>query len=242
MRGHLSRKEIKRDEVREAMGRGFEYVRGHERIALVLVGGIAAVLVVAALVTSFLGRRESKAGERLDAALEVYGADIDVFDAAPDDPDAPRFASDAERLAKAKELFTALDDDYGSTGVGEVARVYLGEIAAKEGDAAKARELWRRYLERNPGTALAVTVELNLLALDRQEGKLEEVVAGLEKQLEEGAARSLPEDVVLHELAETLEALGRDAEANDTRQRLVDDHPRSPFAFDARQRLQSRPS
>ena len=87
-----------------------------------------------------------------------------------------------------------------------------------------------------------MSVELNLLALDRQAGKLEEVKSGLEKQLQEGAKRSLPEDVVLYELAATLEALGRDTEAHDTLQRLVDDHPRSPFAFEARRRLQERTS
>ncbi|HVR30656.1 MAG TPA: tetratricopeptide repeat protein [Thermoanaerobaculia bacterium] len=243
MPGHLTRKEIKRDEVREALGRGIQYVRGHERLALWTIGGLVAVLLVAALVAFFLSRREAVAAQRLEAALRVYGAEVDVFDAAPDDPEAPRFASDAERLARAKALFQELGDDYGSTSAGEVARVYLGEIAAREGETGTARELWREYLRRSPGTILALSVELNLLALDRDEGKLEQVVAELEKHLEGGRARrSLPEDMVLFELAETLSALGRESEANDTLQRLVDDHPRSPYAFEARQRLQSRPS
>ena len=242
MRGHLTRKEIKRDEVREAVGRGVEYVRGHERIALLLVGGLLAVLLVAALVTFYLGRRESRAGERLAAALRVYGAEVDVFDPAPDDSEAPRFGSASERQEKAKALFEELDSDFGGTHAGKVARVYLGEIAARAGDLGEARELWREYLRREPGTLLAVSVELNLLRLDRQEGHHEEVAAGLTRQLEAGTKRSLPEDVVLYELAETLETLGRDGEAKDTLQRLVDDHPRSPFAFEARQRLQSRTS
>ena len=87
-----------------------------------------------------------------------------------------------------------------------------------------------------------MSTELNLLALDRQAGKLEEVKAGLEKQLEEGAQRTLPEDIVLYELAQTLEALGRSTEAQDTLQRLVDDHPRSPYSFEARRKLQERAS
>jgi hypothetical protein len=47
---------------------------------------------------------------------------------------------------------------------------------------------------------------------------------------------------VLNELVTTLEALGLENEAQDTRQRLVDDHPRSPFAFEARRRLEERTS
>lgn len=240
MKHYLSRKEMKRDEVREAVGRGVEYVRGHERTAVYVVGGLIGVLLGAALVIFLLGRRESGASERLAEALRVYGAPVDPIDPAPDDPEKPRFATDQERLDKAKPAFEKLAS--GGTDAGQVAKVYLGEIAAGKGDTETARRLWTEYLSANPGTALAVSVELNLLALDRQAGKLEEVKSGLEKQLEEGAKRSLPEDVVLYELATTLEALGLDTEAQDTLQRLVDDHPRSPFAFEARRRLQERTS
>ena len=242
MRHHLSRKEIKRDEVREALGRSVVYVRGHERTALWIVGGLLGVLLIAALVVFILGRRETSAADRLAEGLRVYGADVDVLDPAPDDAEKPRFASDQERLDKAKTIFTGLVDGYGGTDAGQVAKAYLGEIAASQGDIETARRLWTEYLGENPGSVLAVSVELNLLALDREAGKLEEVRAGLEKQLEEGADRTLPEDVVLYELAQTLDALGRESEAQDLLQRLVDDHPRSPFAFQARQRLQERAS
>ncbi|HEX2466338.1 MAG TPA: tetratricopeptide repeat protein [Thermoanaerobaculia bacterium] len=240
MKHHLSRKDMKRDEVREALGRGVEYVRVHERTTLYVVGGLIGVLVIAAVVIFLLGRRESSASARLADALRIYSGTVDPLDPAPDDPKKPRFATDQERIDKAKPAFEKLASS--STDAGQVANVYLGEIAAKGGDTETARRLWTGYLSANPGTALAVSVELNLLALDRQAGKLEEVKSGLEKQLVEGAKRSLPEDVVLYELATTLEALGRDTEAQDTLQRLVDDHPRSPFAFEARRRLQERTS
>jgi tetratricopeptide (TPR) repeat protein len=233
---------MKRDEVREALGRGVTYVRGHERTALYALGGLLAVLLAAALVLYVMGKRESRAAGRLDAALRTYGATNDPLDPKPDDPEKPRFASDQERLDVAKKAFADLADDYGSTDAGKVANVYLGEIAASQGSTETARKLWTEYLASEPDTALAVSVELNLLALDRQAGKLEDVKSGLEKQLEEGAKRTLPEDVVLYELAQTLEALGRQNEAQDTFQRLVDDHPRSPYALEARRRLQERTS
>ena len=237
MKHYLSRKEMKRDEVREALGKGVEYVRDHERLALYIVGGLLGVLVLSALVVFVMGRREAGAANQLADALRIYSAKVDPLDPAPDDPEKPRFATEKERLDKAKAAF---EDLRGGTDAGQVANAYLGEIAAREGDIETARKLWTEYLEKNPGTALAVSVELNLLGLDRQAGKLEEVKTGLEKQLEEGAARSLPEDVVLYELAQTLDALGRGSEAQETFQRLVDDHPRSPYAFEARRRLQER--
>jgi tetratricopeptide (TPR) repeat protein len=239
---HLTRKEIKRDEVREAMGRSVEYVRSHERTVLYVVGGAIALLLAAALVTFFLGRRADNAAERLTAALRVHGAQVDPLDPAPDDAEAPRFATESEKRQKSRALFEELVDGYGGTDAGKVAHAYLGDIAAAEGNLEEARAHWQEYLDSSPGTLLAVSVELNVLALDRAQGKLEEVAAGLQKQLDDTAARSLPEDVVLFELAKTLDELGRDAEAQESFQRLVDDHPRSPFALEARQRLQTRAS
>lgn len=237
MKHYLSRKEMKRDEVREVLGKGVEYVRDHERLALYIVGGLLGVFLVAALVVFLLGRREAGAAEDLAAALRIYSAKVDPLDPAPDDPENPRFATDKERLDKAKAAFEELR---GGTEAGQVANVYLGEIAAREGDLETARRMWTDYLQKNPDTALAVTVELNLLGLDRQAGKLEEVKTELEKQLAESSSRTLPEDVVLYELAQTFDELGRPSEAQETLQRLVDDHPRSPFAFEARRRLQER--
>jgi tetratricopeptide (TPR) repeat protein len=237
MKHYLSRKEMKRDEVREVLGRGVEYVRDHERLAFYIVGSLLGVFLVAALVVFLLGRREAGAAEDLAAALRIYSAKVDPLDPAPDDPEEPRFATDKERLDKARAAFEELR---GGTEAGQVANVYLGEIAAREGDLETARKMWTEYLQKNPDTALAVTVELNLLGLDRQAGKLEEVKTELEKQLAESSARTLPEDVVLYELAQTFDELGRPSEAQETLQRLVDDHPRSPFAFEARRRLQER--
>ena len=180
---------MKRDEVREVLGRGVEYVRVHERTTLYVVGGLIGVLLIAAVVIFFLGRRESSASERLADALRIYGAKVDPLDPAPDDageaalrhrPGAPRPVEGGVREARLER----------STDAGQVANVYLGEIAARSGDTETARRLWTEYLSANPGTALAMSVELNLLALDRQAGKLEEVKSGLEKQLEEGAKRT----------------------------------------------------
>ena len=241
MKHHLSRKEMKRDEVREAVGRGVEYVRGHERTALYVVGGLIGVLVIAALVIFLLGRRESGASERLAEALRIYGAT-----GRPARPGArrPREAAVRHRPGARSTSRRRRSRSWPRAAPTPVRwrRSTSARSRRSNGDTETARRLWTEYLSANPGTALAVSVELNLLALDRQAGKLEEVKSGLEKQLEEGAKRSLPEDVVLYELATTLEALGRDTEAQDTLQRLVDDHPRSPFAFEARRRLQERTS
>ena len=75
---------------------------------------------------------------------------------------------------------------------------------------------------------LAAEARLNLLALDRKQGKGEEVVKELRAMLEKGDT-PLPQDVILHELGVTLEQLNRPQEAVQSYQRILDEFPQSPF-------------
>jgi hypothetical protein len=77
---------------------------------------------------------------------------------------------------------------------------------------------------------------LNLLSLDRKEGKGEEVVTRLRAMLEESEP-ALPKDVVLHELGTTLEDLKRPQEALQSYQRILDDFPQSPYRQEAQQKV-----
>ena len=241
MRSHLSRKEMKRDEVREALGRIILRIRDNVR-AIAIGGGVVLGIALLILFAALWKRAQAgRSQDELSRALKVYNAEILEVDADPDNDKTPSFASEALRLEAAKEGFEALLDDYGSSAAAQVATVYLGEIAAEEGDAATARSLWGQFLDENAGHALAATVELSLVSLDREEGRLEEVAARLESQLD-AVDRSLPEDVVLFELGQILEKLGRDQDAQDKFQRLVDDHPRSPYTARAQQRLRERPT
>jgi len=110
----------------------------------------------------------------------------------------------------------------------------------RAGNAARARELWET-VAGSGDDALRATVELSLISLDRQEGRLEELAQRLESRVEAGGG-SLPPDALLFELANTLEALGRDDEAREMLQRLIDDHPGSPYGMKAQRRLLSATS
>jgi len=241
MRAHLSRKEMKRDEVREFFGRTIVRIRENAKPLLIGAGAVLGLVVVVVLAGLWMGGRAGRSQEELSRALRIYGAEIDALDPQPEDGKAPSFASESLRRQAAKERFEALIREYGSSAAAQVGNVYLGEIAAEEGDTATARSLWGEFLQQNAGHALAAAVELSLLSLDREEGRLEEVASRLESQLD-AVDRSLPEDVVLFELGQTLEKLGRGQDAQDKFQRLVDDHPRSPYTARAQQRLRGRPS
>ncbi len=235
MSQRLSRKEIKRDEFMESMGEAIEYVRGHSRTLIGLGLAVLAVLIVVALYMSFADRRSAKADEALAVALKVQTAAIDPVAADPEDPKAPTFASEEARTARAKELFEEVVGSFGRSDAGGIARVYLGQIAADAGDLEGARDHWQQFLDRGSEDALAVEVQVNLMALDRAAGRGDELVTELRARLS-GADSGLPADLLLYQLALTLDELDRGGEAVEAYQRIVDEYPQSAYAAAARAR------
>ena len=259
----LTRDEIRRDEVREAVFSASTWFAEHVRQILMSVVAVIAVVVGVVLFLNYQDGREKEASYRLSEALKVYRAPIDapatdaiddLFgtppDSAPGEADAAApaagsdagddglsFASEVERRSAARAELEAVREGYGSTSSGRLASVYLGQIAAAEGDTAKARELWTSYLESaGSDHAMAIGVQLNLYSLDRAEGRGEDLAARLRGAV---AAESspLPKDALLFELAATLAQLGDEAGARETFRRVVNEFPDSGYAIRARQQL-----
>jgi tetratricopeptide (TPR) repeat protein len=231
----MTRKELKRDEVREGMFTAVEWLGAHGRNILIAAGALLALVVVTVLAVSILRGRDERAQEHLAEAMRVYAAPIHAAAADPDHETNPTFASEDARRARAKDLFAATHERYGSTTPGRIAGVYLGEIAAREGDLARARELWEGFVAKEDRNALAATVRLNLLSLDRQEKGAAAAEESLRRALDGESA--VPADVLLYELGVTLEAAGKPDDAREVFQRLVDEHPASSLVTEARARL-----
>ena len=236
MNQRLTRQDMKRNELSTALGKGYEYAESHGRTILMAVGALLAVALLVGVFTMYRNNQAEKGNTALAKAIEVYQAPIDPAAPKPDDPVSPTFADSAARQAKAKELFQKLRDDYGSTVAGDIAEVYLAQIAVAEGKPDEARQLWNDFLGDHGDHLLAGETRVNLIRLDRSQGKAKEVEQSLTAMLDE-AEPPLPLDIVLNELALTQEQLGKTQEAVQSYQRIVDEFPQSPFARDARQRI-----
>ncbi|REK04325.1 MAG: hypothetical protein DWQ36_17990 [Acidobacteria bacterium] len=233
----LTRQDMKRDEVQEQLLVGVEWFRENWKK---LVAALVAVLL--AITAFFVARivmegRSESAQAALGAALRLVTAPVVEDGATPDDPRAPSFADAASRDAKAVAALEAVVDDYGSSDAADVARMVIAQIAARGGDTAKAREIWEAAARQGRGTARGAAARANLISLDRQE-RPAELAEELQAMVDEGESE-LPTDVLLFELAQTLEAAGRPDEAQEVYQRLVDEFQTSAFAAQARQRIQS---
>ncbi len=236
MSQRLTRKEIKRDEVLETVGSFVGFLQRHGRTLVLGVVGLMLALLVAWGVWMFRERREAAAGERLAVALAAYAAPVDASDPRPDDAARPSFGDDAARKARADELFRAVREEYGGTDAADIAGAYLGGLAAAAGREDEARQHWEEFLDRQGDHLLAAQIQLNLMALDRAQGRSAKLVDRLRARLDDPREK-LPKDVLLHQLGLALEELGRPAEARDAYGRLVDEHPESPLRAEAEGRV-----
>jgi tetratricopeptide (TPR) repeat protein len=236
MNQRLTRKEIKRDEFATAVGRSVEYAETHTRGLAYAIAGAVLLALVALGAYAWLNRRGAAGDEELAYAMKVYAAPVVPAAAKPDDRREPSFLTEEARRARAKTLFEQVRSRYSHTDAADVAAVYLGQIAVAEGRLDEARKLWSEFLDRHEKHVLGGETRLNLIRLDRQQGKGEEVIGRLRPMLDDPEA-PLPQDVVLFELGKTYEELNRRSEAAASYRRIADEFPQSAYRQEAQTRL-----
>jgi hypothetical protein len=239
MSERLTRKEIKQeDEFTTAMGRSVEYAESHTRMLVLAVGGVILAAALLGGLYWFLQNRATEANEALGKAIRVYRAPIVATGARPDDPQEPSFANEAVRQASAKKLLQEVKSRYGMSDAADVADLFLAGLAAREGRLDEARKRWGDFVEEHGKSLLGEQARLNLIHLDRQQGKGEELIGRLQTMLDADEVE-LPKDVILFELGQTYEQLQRPSEAATAYQRLLDEYPQSAYGQEARQKATS---
>jgi tetratricopeptide (TPR) repeat protein len=237
MTSHLNREDLKRNELGEAVGASVEFAGVHLKGILAALGGLVAAGLLAWGFVVWRNGRAEGSNEALGAALRVAEAEVVATGARPGDEQKPTFPTAAARDARARELFQKVVQQYGSTDAAGAARLWLAADAFGRGDRATARQLWQEYLKSAPEDVLAATAQRNLWQLDRAEGKGAEAAAAIRSALERGGKGSLTADVLLWELARTERALGKGSEADAALRRILDEHPDSVWAGEARREL-----
>lgn len=130
------------------------------------------------------------------------------------------------REQETRRRFERLIQDYRGSSAAWTAHGHLAALGVADGELDEARSLWQALAEDGP-RELAAKAEMNLIHLDREQGRFDELADRLEGLVESGESH-LPEAVLLFELAETLERLGRREEARRIKrfEEAVPDKPR----------------
>jgi hypothetical protein len=237
MATHLTRGDLKRNELGEAVEAGFHFAEHHLRAILYGVAGLLGLALVVWGVFAWRGGRAERANEALGAALSVAGAEVVDTGARPEDPQRPTFATASARDARARELFERAAAEHDGTAAGAAAHLWLAEQAVVAGDRAAAESHWRAYLEDAPDGLLAAATQRNLWDAARTDGRAEQALVEIRRALERRDA-VLPVDALLWELALTHRSLERGDDERAALSRIVEEHPGSPFAGAARERLE----
>lgn len=229
MNQRLTRKEMKRDEFAEALERTVGFAE-RNRMRIIWAGvGVLVALGVGIGVHYYLQARAARAETALGRAMKVLEAPVGTEAQKGSSGDERTFPDNAARRKAAEEDFQQVQKRYSGTEAADVASVYLARLAVEDGDLDRARKLWEAYLDEHPDDILAGESWLNLMALDRQQGRAAESIASLNAMLEKDK-KPIPDDAILFELAKSYVAADRKEEAKSTYQRLLEEYPQSAYA------------
>jgi predicted negative regulator of RcsB-dependent stress response len=227
---------MKRDEVLDWMGRTVAFVRGNAKLVLTMTAVVVLGAVVTFAIVTYRGKETDRANRLLTEAIAVFEAPIDSVSSDPDEPRNPTFSDPESRRRSASAKLESVREEFGSRPVGAIAAAYLGDLAAESGELETAEALWREALDGVGDSLLAGRLQLNLINLARSQGREEEAVEQLRALLNDSDS-PLPGDVLLFQLASTLEEMGRQSEAASAYEQLLEEHDTSPYSSDARRKL-----
>ena len=230
------KKELRRDEIGEAVteARGFLARSEVVKPALAVIG---LFLVLAGL---YYGQkfRAASAASAFERATEVFHAPVGPLAATPAAPGAAEtFATAGEKFQKAKTMFDEVAKSYGSMPAGRRSRYYSALCLAELGQVKEAEAALKEIAAlKDAGALEPAMARLRIAELMALGGRAPEA-AGYYKALIADDASGLPKDRLIFGLAESLEASGDKLEARRAYADLVNRHPQSPYAEEARQKM-----
>jgi tetratricopeptide (TPR) repeat protein len=225
----ITRKNLKRNDLADTVGRTVDYVSSHRKGVTEAAAIVAGLVLVAAAVYLVKTYREGRAGRELSAGLAALQAPLAT------DPGASTAAQsfpDGTARDKAADEHFRKAAGYGSTAPGRAASVILAARAEKPA----AAEATFSKAARDAKSETAAAAEIDSARLLVSQGKATEAIERLKRAIEAPGA-TIPKDALLFTLAQVYEGSGATSDARATYQRIVNDYPNSPYRADARQKL-----
>ena len=236
MSEHISRKELKRDEVAETLAHGADAVRSHQRI-LWIIGGAALAVILAVLGWRFYSDRQTmKASAALEDAMEVYHARIRQ-PGQPEEAGEVTYVDEKNKYDDAAKKFAEVAQKYPRTRPGQVAQYYAAlsfEHVGRNDDALQ----WLRKAESGSAD-IAALARFQLAGVLVKAGKAEEA-AKIYQQLMQNPTTLVPKPVVMLALADHYRK-SNPAEAVKMYEQVKKDYADSPAAQEAEKRLELLP-
>jgi len=230
----LSRKELKKDEVRETLSHGAQAVFAHQH-QIWVYGGIALLVALAVLGWRFYTQSQTAKGTAaLADAMKVYQARIRTA-AEPALPDEITYLDEKNKYGDAVKKFTEVANRYSRTRPGQLARYYAALSLEKLNRFGEA-ENDLKALESSGDESLSALARFKLAQVYDEDGKGPQAVQ-LYQQLSSKPTLFVPKPVVLLALADHYS--GSDpTQAAKLYKQVKDEFPDTQAAQQADERLQ----
>jgi tetratricopeptide (TPR) repeat protein len=228
MTQRISRRDMKRNELAETVGKTVDYVSEHRKGVREGVAVVAGIAIILAGIFAYRAWSERSAGRDLSRALGILSTPL-----ASEQPGAAKtYASASERRAEADQ-FLKKAAGHGSTRSGRAAQVIIAASGTEK--AADAVETFERAARKGRSES-AAAAEIDAAKMLAAQGKSAEAIDRLKRALD-SSSTAAPKDALLFALAQIYESNGSAADARATYQRLITDYPNSPYRGDARQKV-----
>jgi TolA-binding protein len=242
------RRELKENEVAQMVAATREFTQQHGKqistaVILVLVLGAAVLGLLA-----YRNREQTRGQDLLAQAMVVLNTAVVPVTASSNPGDAPAaasigakgtFSTETQKLNAAVPKLRAAAEAYPDTQAGIQARYHLAASLAALGQQKEAIAQFDDVVKRAGGDSLyGRMAQLGKADAELASGQTDAAIATW-KTLAEKKDSNLPQDAVLMQLGRAYQAKGNVAEARKTFTDIVDNHPDSPYAADARKELET---
>ena len=238
MARHITRKELKKDQIREGFVHGAEAVASHQQ-QLWLYGGLAVLVILAMLGWRFYTQNQTaRASAALADASAIYEARI----RAANEPAAPgeiTYVDQKNKYADAAKKFAEVAARYPRTRPGQVARHYDALSLEQLGRYDEAEKAFKS-VESGGDEGLSALARFQLAQIYDKTGKAAQAVP-IYRQLADKPNLFVPRAVVLLALADHYSSTDP-AQAAKLYNQVKSEFPDSAASQEADERLQLLPA
>jgi len=227
---HISRKELKKDEVRETFAHGAEALLSHRQLSSYVVA--AAVVIALGIFgwRTYSQHQTVKAFAAFDSAMKVFQAPV----GAPQAPGELTYSDETKKFSEANQKFGDVASKYPRTRAGELAGYYAALSLEKlnKNDDAKKR---LQALAGSSDADVAAMAQFELATLEDSLGQGDDAVK-LYQQLIAKPTSLVPKPLVMLALANHYSQKDP-SQAAKLYTQIKSDYPDTPMAEQADQAL-----
>ncbi len=243
------RHHLKENELAHTIASAADFVESNRSQVITVIAAVIVVVLVGGGIYTYRARTDTRGQDLLASAMTVLNARVVPATAAtataPGELPAAAsmgalgtYATQEAKLSAALPKLKAAADAYPDSPAGITARYHYAGTLAALGKHQDAIQAFDAVTARAGNTIYGQMATLGKADAQSQAGQLDQAIATW-KSLADRKDVSLPEDAILMQLARAYQSKGNVEEARKTFTLIVEQHPTSPYAAEARAELET---